>query len=51
MVPLLAVGDRLQRGVPVGRRGSFSDLGATVAEMLAVPTITPGESFAPLLLR
>ncbi|MDP9068081.1 MAG: phosphopentomutase [Actinomycetota bacterium] len=51
VVPLLAVGDRLHRGVPIGRRGSFSDLGATVAQMLGVPTSTPGESFARLLLR
>ncbi len=49
-VPLLAVGPRLRRGAEVGERSSFSDLGATVAELLGVATTTPGASFAPLLV-
>ena len=48
--PLLAAGSRVRAGVDVGQRKSFSDVGATVADLLGVPTATPGESFAALLL-
>ena len=48
--PLLAAGTRVRTGVDLGQRESFSDVGATVAELLGVPTVTPGKSFAPLLL-
>ncbi|MGH2755225.1 MAG: phosphopentomutase [Actinomycetota bacterium] len=44
-VPLLVAGDLVRPG-EVGIRDSFSDLGATIAELLAVPTATPGDSFA-----
>ena len=47
--PLLAAGPRVRSGVEVGQRNSFSDVGATVAELLGVPTSTPGASFAGLL--
>ncbi len=43
-VPLLALGTRLHP-VPIGRRGTFSDLGATVAEWLGVGFRGRGTSF------
>ena len=49
--PLLGAGARVRAGAELGRRGSFSDVGATAAAALGVPTATPGESFAHLLLR
>lgn len=48
-VPVLAAGDPVKPG-PVGVRGAFTDLGATVTELLGVPTTTPGTSFASLLV-
>ena len=50
-VPVLVAGPSVARGVALGSRSSFADCGATVAELLGVPTTTPGESFAGLLLR
>jgi phosphopentomutase len=37
-------------GVDLGTRGSFSDCGKTIAELLGVATSVPGESFAGLLV-
>ncbi|HZI41405.1 MAG TPA: phosphopentomutase [Gemmatimonadaceae bacterium] len=48
-VPLLALGPRVS-GVTIGRRESFSDLGATVAEWFAVPFAGAGTSFLATLL-
>ena len=50
-VPLLVAGDRIMAGSQVGERASFADVAATIAELLGVPTSTPGESFAALLIR
>ncbi|MGH2752577.1 MAG: phosphopentomutase [Actinomycetota bacterium] len=47
---VLAAGPPVRPGVDVGERASFTDLGATVAELLGVPTATPGKSFAPAIL-
>jgi phosphopentomutase len=44
-VPLLVTGPRVT-ATPLGTRGSFSDCGATIAELLETPTTTPGRSFA-----
>jgi phosphopentomutase len=49
-VPLLCYGSRLRRGVDLGVRSSFADLGATVAEMLSVGPLDAGQSFMSLLL-
>ena len=49
-VPLLCAGDRVRRGVDLGIRASFADCGATVTELLGVPTLTPGASFAGEIL-
>jgi phosphopentomutase len=48
-VPVLVAGDPIRPG-PLGVRGAYTDLGATIAELLGVPTTTPGTSFASLLL-
>jgi phosphopentomutase len=48
--PLLATGASVAPGVDVGQRDSFTDVAATVAELLGVPTATPGRSFAPAVL-
>jgi phosphopentomutase len=44
LVPLLAVGPKV-RPVDVGRRGTFADIGQTVAEFLEVPALPAGTSF------
>jgi len=49
-VPLLCTGPSLKRGVDVGTRASFADLGATVAELLSVGELKSGTSFAGELL-
>jgi phosphopentomutase len=48
-VPVLALGRRVA-GVTVGRRETFSDLGATIAEWFAVPFAGAGSSFLGTLL-
>ena len=48
-VPVLVAGDGVASG-PLGVRESFSDLGATVADLLDVTTATPGASFKAQLL-
>jgi phosphopentomutase len=48
-VPVLALGKRVAR-VSIGRRDSFSDLGATVAEWFAIPFTGAGTSFLSTLL-
>ena len=48
-VPLLACGPRV-RPVALGRRGTFADLGASVAEWLGVSYRGTGTSFVPLLI-
>ena len=49
-VPVLVMGKQI-KPVDLGTRKTFADLAATVAELLAVPLDTPGESFASLLLE
>ena len=49
-VPLLAFGPSVHP-VDLGRRDGFGDLGATVADWLAVPFPAVGRSFLPQLLR
>ena len=48
--PLLGAGARVRAGAELGQRESFSDVGATVTDVLGVPTRTPGRSFGDLLL-
>ena len=49
-VPLLVVGPQV-RAVALGRRSTFSDLGATVAEWLNIPFRGRGTSFLAVLER
>jgi phosphopentomutase len=49
-VPLLCSGARLRRGVDLGTRASFADLGATVVALLGLPALAAGTSFAPEIL-
>jgi len=44
-VPLLVCGPTLKKGVNLGVRSTFADLGATVAEYLETEPISKGESF------
>ncbi|KUO78151.1 MAG: phosphopentomutase [Desulfosporosinus sp. BRH_c37] len=44
-VPLLVYGSRLQKGVSLGTRSTFADLGATVVEYLETEPILNGKSF------
>jgi phosphopentomutase len=48
-VPVVVAGPPIRSGVALGERRSFADCGATVAELLGVPTSTSGTSFANLL--
>jgi phosphopentomutase len=48
-VPLLAFGPRVRPG-PIGRRASFADLGATVAEWMGLGFRGAGKSFLPLMV-
>jgi phosphopentomutase len=48
-VPLLALGRRVA-GVAIGRRETFSDVGATISDWFAVPFAGAGQSFLPTLL-
>ena len=50
-VPLLATGGVVAAGTDLGARGSFSDCGATIADLLGVTTATKGRSFAAELPR
>ena len=48
-VPLLAIGPRVRAGA-IGRRASFADLGATVAEWMRIEFRGTGKSFLPLMV-
>jgi phosphopentomutase len=48
-VPLLAIGPSVRR-VSLGRRGTFSDLGATIGDWFGVDFRGRGESFLPQLV-
>ncbi|MGE5508026.1 MAG: phosphopentomutase [Chitinophagales bacterium] len=48
-VPVLAAGARVKAGVNLGTRETFADVGATVAEWLAGPSLPVGRSFARAL--
>jgi phosphopentomutase len=48
-VPLLVLGPKVKPG-SLGTRESFADIAATVTELLRVPYVTPGKSFAKEIL-
>jgi phosphopentomutase len=45
-VPLLVTGEHVKRGVDLGTRASFADLGQTLAGIFGVAPLAHGESFA-----
>ena len=45
-VPLLVAGKMVRAGTDLGTRATFADLGATVAELLGLPSLEAGTSFA-----
>lgn len=49
--PLLVYGARVARGVNLGTRKSFADLGQTIAEALGIKRLAWGESFLHVLLQ
>ena len=49
-VPLLVMGKGI-KNVDLGTRKSFADIAATVAELLGVDFVTPGESFVKEILK
>jgi phosphopentomutase len=49
--PLLVYGSRVARGVNLGTRKSFADLGQTVAEALGVRRLAWGESFLHAVMQ
>jgi len=50
-VPLLAVGQRVRAGANLCTRETFADLGATVGDLLGIPTCGAGSSFVGELLE
>lgn len=47
--PLLVFGPKVARGVNLGTRATYADLGQTIADALAAPELSVGESFVPAL--
>ncbi len=48
-VPLLAYGQPIRAGINLGTRGTFADLGQTLAQAFEVGPLAAGTSFANLL--
>ena len=48
-VPLLAWSPRMKKGVNLGLRNTFADVGKTLADYFSVPAVLPGISFWPEL--
>ncbi len=48
LVPLLAYGHGISNGCNLGTRSTFADVAATIADLLSIPVIGNGESFACL---
>ena len=44
-MPLFAWGERVRPGVDLGTRGTFADLGRTVADVFGVGPLDEGTSF------
>ena len=50
-IPCLAVGRPVEPGAGIGTRTAFSDIAATVAEYLSVPSLPSGRSFWGLITK
>lgn len=49
-VPLLVYGEDIKRGIDLGTRRTFSDVGKTIADAMGFRTDVQGESFWPVIL-
>ncbi len=49
-VPLMVTGARVKKGIDLGVRRSFSDLGKTISDLLGIASNLPGESMLSVLL-
>ena len=50
-IPIIIAGDMVKQGVNIGTRKTFSDIAATVADLLDIPSTPHGESFKELILK
>jgi phosphopentomutase len=50
-IPMVFFGDDIKKGVNLGTRNTFADLGATIADILSAKETSIGESFKNLILR
>ncbi len=48
-VPVLVYGEKIKKGIDLGVRDSFADIGASVMEWLGLPDVLAGSSFMGLL--
>ncbi len=49
-IPVLIYGNKIKKGIDIGTRRTFADIGATILELLGLEKINNGESFAHLIL-
>ncbi|MEO5895757.1 MAG: phosphopentomutase [Vicinamibacterales bacterium] len=49
-VPVMVTGASIARGVDIGTRATFADLGQTIADLLGAPRLANGTSFLPQVL-
>ena len=49
-VPILVTGKRIRENVRIGTRETFADVAATIADILGIPWMGPGNSFAQDIL-
>jgi len=49
-VPVLVYGKKIKNGINLGVRESFSDIGATIADILGIKGLDTGESFKNLII-
>lgn len=49
-IPVLIYGKKIKRGINIGIRNTFADIGATILDLLGLERLNNGESFAHLIL-
>ena len=50
-IPILVAGSLVKKGANIGTRKSFADIGATMADLLDLPTTFSGSSFGKMILN
>ncbi|RKD34550.1 phosphopentomutase [Thermohalobacter berrensis] len=50
-IPILVYGEMIKKGVNIGTRKTYADIGATILDMLNIGDINTGTSFADLILK